>query len=294
MSVIEAPTRVAVSADDYGMAPGVSRGILDLVGAGRLSGTSCMTVSPFWPEHAAWLKPLAARAEIGLHFVLTDLRPLGPLPRLAPDGRLPSLPRLLALALARQLDAAEIDAELNRQLDRFEAAFGRPPDFIDGHHHVHQLPGIRDAVLRSFSARLPSGTWLRICDEPSTAILRRGLSIPQALVIARLGRGLRRGASREGVLANRRFTGVRSFRETVPYRDLFRRFIAGAPEGLLVMCHPGFADAELAAVDWVTRQREDEYAYFKSDSFLADLAEADVVLGPLKRADAPGMSSASD
>lgn len=294
MSDIKTPRSILLSADDYGIAPGVSRAILDLVEAGRLTGTSCMTVSPFWPEHATWLRPHAGRAEIGLHFVLTDMRPLGPMPRLAPNGRFPSLPRALALASARQLDPVELDAELNRQLDRFEMALGRPPDFIDGHHHVHQLPMVREVVLRSLSTRLPTGTWVRICDEPVAGVLHRGGAVPQALIISWLGRGLRRGASRLGIPANRRFAGVRTFKETAPYRDLFRRFVADAPEGLLVMCHPGRADADLAAVDWVTRQRDDEYAYLKSEAFVADLAEAGVILGRFKQDGVRGRSSASD
>jgi predicted glycoside hydrolase/deacetylase ChbG (UPF0249 family) len=38
------------------------------------------------------------------------------------------------------------------------------------------------------------------------------------------------------------------------------------------MCHPGFADAELAAADPVTAEREGEHGYFASDRFLDDLA----------------------
>ena len=85
------PRPIILCADDYAIAPGVSRAICALIQQGRLSATGCMTVSPFWREHARWLQLLAGRADIGLHLTLTDLRPLGMMARLAPDGRLPSL-----------------------------------------------------------------------------------------------------------------------------------------------------------------------------------------------------------
>mgnify|MGYP001373880324 CR=1 FL=1 len=43
---------------------------------------------------------------------------------------------------------------LERQLDEFIAAFKRPPDFLDGHHHVHQIPRVRRLVLELFQRRI--------------------------------------------------------------------------------------------------------------------------------------------
>src|SRR5690242_13463328 len=64
--------RVILCADDYAIAPGVSRAILALIDRGRLTATSCMAASRFWPEHAGWLRPRAGKADIGLHFTLTN------------------------------------------------------------------------------------------------------------------------------------------------------------------------------------------------------------------------------
>lgn len=280
---------IILCADDYAIAPGVSRAILDLIEHGRLSATSCMTTSRFWPEHAQWLKPLAPRADVGLHFVLTDGRPLGAMPGLAPTGKLPTIARLILTA--RRLDPGEIEAELGRQLDSFEVAFDRRPDYIDGHQHVHQLPVVRDVVLRALRTRLP-GAYVRFCDEPVAAIFRRGVARGHAVIVSALGRGLRRQADQ--VEGNRRFAGVRTFGETAPYRDLFRRYVDRAPSGLLVMCHPGRADADLAAVDPVTHQREGEYAYLRGSDFPADLAAAGVRLARFTPDFARGMSSAAD
>jgi predicted glycoside hydrolase/deacetylase ChbG (UPF0249 family) len=277
------PRPIVLCADDYAIAPGVSGAILDLIDAGRISATSCLTISRHWPEHAVRLKPRDGRADIGLHLALTDFPPLGAMPGLAPAGRLPPLGRLLAKALMRGLDAAEIAGEVDRQIDRFTAEFGRPPDFIDGHQHVHQLPVIRDVVAARLKRLLPT-TYVRVCDEPAGAILRRGIAPARALVISRLGRGLRRRVRTLRILANGRFAGVRDFTEAHPYRDLFLKFIGDAGGPLLVMCHPGLADPDLAAVDPVTTPREDEYRYLAGDAFAADLARANVTVARFRDA----------
>ena len=50
---------------------------------------------------------------------------------------------------------AEIRAEIERQLDTFEKHLGFPPDHIDGHEHVHVLPGIRQSLFEVVSRRYP-------------------------------------------------------------------------------------------------------------------------------------------
>ena len=112
-----------------------------------------MTASTRWKKAAERINPLFGKIDIGLHFTLTQLAPIEPMPRLAPDGRFPSRGRLYAQAYLRSVDLTEIEAEFRRQIDAFTGATGRVPDFIDGHHHVHQLPGIRDVVARVWGKR---------------------------------------------------------------------------------------------------------------------------------------------
>ncbi|TIV64716.1 MAG: ChbG/HpnK family deacetylase, partial [Mesorhizobium sp.] len=58
---------IRLIADDYGLAPGVSSAILNLIERGRLTGTGCMTGFPEWEEAAARLRPFRRRAAVGLH-----------------------------------------------------------------------------------------------------------------------------------------------------------------------------------------------------------------------------------
>jgi predicted glycoside hydrolase/deacetylase ChbG (UPF0249 family) len=276
-------TRLILCADDYGLAPGVGRGIRQLLAAGRLSATSCMTVSPHWPAEASALLPFADKADIGLHLTLTDQQPLGPMARLAPAGRLPGVGALLGRGIAGRLDADEIRAEIERQVDGFETHLGRPPDFLDGHQHVQQFPGIRDAVIDVWRRRLAGNrAWLRVCDEPAAAILRRGVAVAKSLLIAGLGRGLRRQATAAGIPMNDRFAGIHDFSGRRPYGEIFERFVAEVSAGgerLVVMCHPGVADDELRARDPVTGAREDELRYFASAAFPDVLRRHKVELG---------------
>lgn len=266
-------------ADDYGIAPGVSAAIRTLLAAGRLSATSCLVVSPHWRDEAPALRALGATADIGLHLALTQFKPLGAMPSLAPAGQLPNVNDLMLRAYSGRLDRAEIGQEIDRQLDAFEAAIGQPPAYVDGHHHAQQLPVVRDALLERFRTRLPKGTFVRVGAQPLGAILRSGVAPLRAGLIAAIGARFGARVAAVGVSHNRRFSGVRNFTERAPYRDLFRRFIREAPGGLAVMCHPGHHDAALAAVDHVTDVREGEFAYLHGPDFPADLAAAGLRLG---------------
>lgn len=293
MTEASASTAIILCADDYAISPGVSASIRELLAANRLSATSCMAASPYWSEEGARLREFVDRADIGMHISLTGLPPLGPMPRIAPEGKPPSFGWLTLAAYAGALDAGEIAAEIGRQLDVFMRVLGRPPAHVDGHLHIHQLPIIREAVLDLFRARLAgSGAWLRVCDEPLAVIRRRAVTPIRASVISLMGRALRRETAALDIPANARFAGVQNFDPRSPYRALFRRFIADAPRGLLVMCHPGHSDAALAKFDLVVEKRDEEDRYFAGADFVADLAEAGCILARFKDACAQGMSAA--
>lgn len=268
-------TKIILCADDYGLAPGVGTGIRQLIAAGRLSATGCMTVSAHWPAEAARLRELDGQADIGLHFTLTDHAPLGPMPGLAPLGRLPALGRLMSRAFLGQLDAKEIADELQRQIDRFAAEMGRLPDFVDGHHHVHQLPGVRRVVAAACQA-IP-GVWVRYCDEPFASLRRIGTAAKRAAVISLIGAGWARRGRALGLRGNRGFRGVRDFTES-SYAALMPGWLERAGDGLLIMCHPGRADDALRQVEHVVDQREEELAYLASDAFAEALRTAGIRL----------------
>jgi len=264
-------------ADDFGLSDGVDLAILDLIRRGRLSATSCMVGAPALAGHAHELNDLGALADIGLHLTFTDLPPRGPMPSLCPDGRPPSLRTLMQRAFTNGLAYREIKAEIGRQIDRFVTLFGRPPDFVDGHQHVHLLPTIRRALFDHYrDGHLPPTTAIRNCAEPAPAILRRGIEVPKTLFIAGLSFGLARAARSLGIATNDSFRGVTAFHVDRPFGPTFRRFLTGPGRRPLAMCHPGLPDMPPHATDAIAAARPLEYAYLAGEDFAADLAAAGI------------------
>lgn len=264
---------MVLCADDYALSPGVSRGIREALAAGRLTATSCMTNQPFWAGEAAALLALRADADIGLHFNLTLGKPLTAMPLLAASGDFPTIAALMTASRARTLPLAEIRAETSAQLDAFEAHCGHPPDFLDGHQHVHIVPGIAEIVLEELARRrLTHRLWLRKSVDRIIRILARRSAVPKALALAWLGRDFARAAQARGFACNDGFAGFSTFRPGQDYARQFARFLVAPGARHLVMCHPGHVDAQLRALDPVTVTREQELAFLLSPQFPAVLA----------------------
>jgi predicted glycoside hydrolase/deacetylase ChbG (UPF0249 family) len=271
--LLSSTRRVVLCADDFGLTEGVSRAILDLARAGRISATSAMTSRPWWPRLAS---ELAACGDIGigLHLNLTAGGPLGAMPEHAPQGSFMGLAPLLRGALLGRLQLQEIRAEIERQLSAFEAALGRPPDFVDGHQHVHVLPGIRRQLLATLQDRgLGGRVWLRDPSDRSTAILSRRVAATKALTVKAMAAGFARSAGRAGFSVNHGFSGFSPFDAGRDLATDFAGFLTQLGPQPVVMCHPGRVDAELRELDPVLEPREREYAFLSSGQFL-DLVRA--------------------
>jgi predicted glycoside hydrolase/deacetylase ChbG (UPF0249 family) len=269
--------QVTLCADDYGLSRGIDAAIDELVRRGRLSALSCLTNAPSWPaDGPQWAAPQPGVA-VGLHFNLTDGVPLSEALR-THWPRMPSLPSCIAAAHLGCLPLAAIAEELAAQWAAFVAATGRAPDFVDGHQHVHHLPGVRKAVLE----------WLRRQPKPpalrSTGCVLGPGSLAKRLAIEWTGgRALARALAQQRgaacVPSNSVLLGVYDFVVT-DYRRLMRAWLANVPAaGGLIFCHPGQRSPD-AAGDAIAAAREREWAYLASEAFAADLEAADVTLAP--------------
>ena len=136
-------------------------------------------------------------SDIGLHLDLTE-------PRRTPLS--PALGSLLVDALLHRLDRRDC-ATRSAQLDPFERPSGTRR-IVDGHRHVHQLPGVRDQLVRELMHRYPLRCpWLRRT-VPRQKL--RGGAKP--LVVAALGsRGFDALTRRQGLQHNRCMLGVYEF-----------------------------------------------------------------------------------
>ncbi len=175
-------------ADDYGISPAVSKASASLVVQGRLNATSVMVAAPsFDRSEAGSLKMLnagARRVAIGLHVTLTGrFKPMSPGFRPTRDGTFVSLAEMMVRGQLRLLDRKQAR---NRDRDAARRAsstqFGQPPDFVDGHQHVHLFPQVREALLDVVKEMAPQA-WVRQCGSVDDAgrrrsgITRRGFSM---------------------------------------------------------------------------------------------------------------------
>lgn len=253
-----------ICADDYALDPAVDAACLDLLAAGRLTAVSCMTLSPRWPAAAARLR--GAAGEKGLHFDLTH--------PWAGRNRSFSLGGLLWRSALRLVDRAWVATEIRRQLDQFEAALGRAPDFVDGHQHVHQLPGVREIVLAEMQRRYgaaPGRPWVRSTWSSQGA---RGL---KDRVLHFLGgprfRGLVQAA---GFTCNADFVGVYAFDLAADgYRRQLEGWLGACRDDALLMCHPAL---EMVAGDPIAPARIVEYGVLRAPDFPELLRRHDIRL----------------
>lgn len=268
-----APRRIFLVADDYGISPAVSAAIRDLIARGKLNATSVMVGTPsFERSEAASLSVLNAagpRAAIGLHVTLTaPFKPLSEGYRPLRNGSFLRLEDTGGSAMLRRLDPESLKREIAAQFRAFASAFGRPPDYVDGHQHMHIFPQIRDAVLAVTKEHAPEA-WIRQCGR--VGALHRRLADPKGLFLDWLSVAFRRRAAQSGIRTNPAFAGTYDFSPRADFAALFPGFLENLPEGSVVMCHPGHVDAELRSLDPVTTAREKEYSYFAGERFPKDL-----------------------
>jgi len=275
----EAPRRIWLCADDYGMAPGVNDAIRQLIARGRINATSVMVGAPsFTAEEAGALDALntgQTRAAIGLHVTLTaPFSPVSDGYRPLRKHHFPRLNEMMRLSHLRRLSAERLTIEIGSQLRLFAEAFGRLPDFIDGHQHVQLFPQVRDALLKVMAEAAPDA-WVRQCGRARGA---RRLNDRKGLLLDVLSVRFRSKAATMRIATNPAFAGAYDFAGKADYAALFARFLTGLPEGGLIMCHPGFVDAALKSLDPLTDQREREFAFFESEAFPRVLSENGVAL----------------
>jgi len=274
------PTRrIHLCADDYGISPGVNRGIRELIARQRLNATSVMVVGPaVGRDEIAALRSVVADTgcAVGLHTTLTaPFHPLTMHFRPLHGGRFPPLGRTLAAGLLRSLDREIIGAEIAAQLARFADLFGRAPDYVDGHQHVHLFPQVREAFIAAVQSAAPRA-WVRQCGRPVTGMRR--ITPPKALLLDALSARFRRLCDRAGVRYNTGFAGAYDFTRETDFAALMPAFLRALPDTGLVMCHPGFVDEVLVSLDPLTTQRQREFDFLASDGFLELLQKQAVAL----------------
>lgn len=251
---------ILLCADDYAYNEAVSEGILSLLKQERLNATSCMTTRPSWPTAAKALRTLPAHIQIGLHINLTEEHPAIPLKQLMKDS------------FFKKVDASSLWERIQRQFHAFSEHMGRLPDFIDGHQHVHQLPIVRQLILRTYQTRIVNtDCFVRLPGNPFIESWRLPFIMKQWAIQGVGYTALKRLLKKNNIPYNHSFAGVYDFQQAKDYPHYFQRFLSYIKPHGLIMCHPGLPQSKTE--DPIANARSLEYAYFSSKAFLEDCAK---------------------
>jgi chitin disaccharide deacetylase len=234
-------TQLVVNADDFGLSPGVSRGIVRAHREGVVTSTSVLGNCDDLPGVCALLAE-APELGVGVHLSLVGGRPIGDVASVrtltGPDGAFRRRAQdFFTSWMKGDIDIHEIETEFDAQVSRLRAA-GLQPDHLNTHRHLgfvpavgraletvarrHHLPGIRSAVER------PTLAWLT---EPARG-LEAGLLTGLAWLTRRQMGALRHGPQSWGFVEVGRLDEVRIL-------EILGRMGPGAHE---LICHPGEED----------------------------------------------------
>ncbi|MGC1618529.1 MAG: ChbG/HpnK family deacetylase [Candidatus Acidiferrum sp.] len=246
-----------VNADDLGWTEGVNRGIAEAHRNGIVTSASLLANGAAFAS-AVELARAAAALGVGVHLNLSDGEPIAPRELVASlvndRGELEGRPESLLLRLARRsVLLQEIEQEWDAQIQKVRDS-GIEPTHLDGHRHVQMLPGLFEIALRL--AKKHGIAAIRIAHEESS--LRAALSAgakQKGAVVMRQGvqaRGLKllapdahEKAERAGMATADYFCGIAQTGEMT--REGVLRLLEILPEGTTeLMCHPGYADDDLA------------------------------------------------
>jgi chitin disaccharide deacetylase len=235
------PIRLVVNADDFGMSPPISRGIVAAHRDGIVTSTSILGNSSHL-EAAAKLLAAAPGLGVGVHLALVGGDPVSDAAAvpslLAPGGSFWPRGQDFVVAWIRgRIVPAHIETEFGAQVSRIRAA-GIALDHLDTHHHLGFLPAVGRAV--EAVARRHGIAGIRSAVERPTlawaAEPRRGIEAGILTGLAWLTRrqlGARRhGPQSWGYVESGRLDEVRIL-------EIIGRLGPGAHE---LICHPGDED----------------------------------------------------
>ena len=267
--------RLIINADDFGLASGVNRGIVEAHERGIVTSTTLMANSRAFDEAAGLARSLAtsdAHLSVGCHVVLLDGEPLLQTNQVASllqpnavNGRFRFRDNLNHFAIAsfrRKLAAGEIEAEAAAQMERIQAA-GVQPSHFDTHKHAHMFPAVLRPLLRAARAskvpavRNPFG---QVWPLPWSSVLRTGRlwkRFAQLNVLRNFATNFRREVESHGLRTTDGSVGV--LVTGVLDLQLFTAIADSMPEGTWeFVCHPGYSDADLDQIQTRLRHSREQ------------------------------------
>jgi predicted glycoside hydrolase/deacetylase ChbG (UPF0249 family) len=241
-----------VTADDYGIGPATSQGILDLAASGLVTGSVLLVNTPHAEEAVRAWRGAGQPMELGWHPCLTLDCPLTPIERVPSlvnaEGRFWPLASFMRRLSLGQIREAEVELELRAQYGWFHDMVGLFPTIVNAHHHV-QVFSLVGAVLRRILGGTSPLPYLRCVREPWYTVVRVPGARAKRAFLSLLGSRQARKQQRLGFPGNDWLAGVTdpAWAADPAFLLHWLRRIPGAVVELT--CHPGYLDMTLIGRD---------------------------------------------
>jgi predicted glycoside hydrolase/deacetylase ChbG (UPF0249 family) len=241
-----------ITADDYGIGPATSRGILDLAASGPLTASVLLVNSPYAEEAVQAWHQAGEPMELGWHPCLTLDRPLTPVHRVPslvdPEGRFWPLGAFVRRLWLGQIREAEIEIELRAQYECCRDLLGQAPALVNAHHHVQVFPQV-GAILRRILRQAFPLPYLRCVREPWHTLARVPGARVKRTFLSLLGRHQARQQQRCGFAGNDWLAGVTDPPWVADPEFLVRWLTQVSGTVVELTCHPGYLDMTLIGRD---------------------------------------------
>lgn len=273
---------ITITADDFGIGPETTRGILDLAARGVVTSTVLLVNSPYASDAVALWRALRSPLELGWHPCLTFDRPLLE-PRQIPslvdaDGRFFPLRAFLCRLWQGRLHSDDIAAELAAQYERFCRLVGHSPRVVNGHHHLHIFPQV-GPILRELLKQCPTRPYLRRVVETWPAFALAPGQWWKRLFLGVWGRRAAKAQRSAGFPGGEQLLGLSG----VGWPGIERCLRATSASRLELVCHPGFPDATLASRGESSATRVQESDTLRDPAFRRALEDAGFTLVPAEK-----------
>jgi len=247
-------TYVIVNADDFGLAPGINRGIIAAHCRGVVTSVSLMPTGDAFEEAIA-LAHQHTELAVGIHLTLVEGRPVLPAEKIpslvTADGGFIETPwGFLKRWAVGQIRLDEVKKELEAQVAKV-ADQGIRIDKLDSHMHLHLLPGIFQTVVAIGKTHHIKGIRL-----PHEEVRWRGFSClagsAKEVVLDCLALVQARHVSSSGLYCPDYLCGIAESGQMTE-EALLRTLSSLRPGVTEIMVHPGYPDGQMEG--WALSRR---------------------------------------
>jgi chitin disaccharide deacetylase len=263
--------RLIVNADDFGLTAGVNRAIVEGNRTGVVTSATLMANAQA-SAGAIELAKAQPELKIGCHVVLIDGAPItANLPTLTNGSShfLSSLKKFAVAAVRGQIAPEEIQREVEAQIRKIQVN-GVTLTHVDSHKHTHMFPHVLRPVLRAAKAcgiRAIRNPFEPLRSWPGITVFRTPtlwLRSAGVMVFQMFASEFRRALNEEGMVSTDGTVGI-AVTGLLDQQKLLC-ILEAIPDGTWeLVCHPGYADADLrAAGTRLTKSREVELSALTS------------------------------